>query len=599
MNSKSIALALIWLTSCLPSLLQAAQTPFAKYLPENTLACVQVNSISELKEAFTKGDAHAFIKHPEIQAFFKPSIDKFQKTLDSAVTKDKVDFEQLERVFKGQATVAFFLNDKDPSGKPGLLVMLDYAGTKEELKEIVKPISDTHNPPADCKVDTYEENFMNEVLYVEEVKRADGVEYVNGYALVNGIFLIGDPLPVLKDAVANIKNGGMARSLSDNTHYIRFLDTNGSHSIVAFLNLEFLVKELNDTLLKELSDGFEKNPQALMAGVTPIGFMDAVALNTFQAAGISIGTYREHSGARLALYYREKKGLLTLLSHQESNLTFPDFIPANALAASISSFNIGKTFIAFEALLSQVSPMLGQLLEMQLQQYKLKTGLDIKENVINNIGDEMISVTYAPKVSASEKTITPEELHRTLGSNLYGIRIRDPKALKDYINALQNVLSPTAPFFEKRDYMGIELFTPSSKMVQNNEPPFGYAITDQYLLISTPGIQALQEAIAQIKQTNKRDSLNETAHVKEALQVIGNPLSELSYGNRQQYVQVAFELLAQTQSLTNKEENALYCNPQALPKNVSIPYYTVGGTRVTRDALISEFLLFRNIKTNP
>lgn len=562
-------------------------TDFEAWLPESTVAVVKVNSITEVKQAFEEGVFAELADNPELRAFFKPTLDRIEAAFKSEDMQDSFDREQLERVFKGQVALAVFLNEENPKEKPSFLLMADYSGSREELAELVRPISDVHNPREGFKVEAFNTDFMGEVLHVEEVERPDGTLYVNGYALVDSVFVIGDPLPVLKDAVARIKGEAHSRRLADNPLFKRALDVSSAHGGYAFVNLAHLNDRFQPTLNELANQLFEKNPQLLMFGMNARSLMDALAPEMLEAWSLSFGTYAGKPGLQGSLLIKQPRGLLSLLAYAEGPPARPSFIRDNALSASTARFSLPKAWSAFEALLTQMSPNLGMALNAQLEQYKSMTGLDLRENVIQNLGDDFITVTYAPEKTDYESL---EAIQTAMGTTLYAIPVKDAKALQNYLDAVLNLVSPTAEIFEKQPHAGVDIYTLSQKIRPEAEPSIAFAVEKSYLLFCMPGVTVLKEAITDIQQGGRR-GLWQSARMEDAYRAFPEGASDYSYIDLQQYGQLIFKLLAQVQKLSQDDEDA-FCDPDALPKNVVFPYYAVGSSVVGNDAWTTRMLLF-------
>lgn len=603
------------LFACFACALHASK-PFEQSLPKDTFVCVKVESLDHLLSATEEGVFADLLKDDDVRAFLKPSLERFETLVEDLKEEDAVDTEKLRKLFHGQCAFAAFVHPEEPEKRPGFIIMAEFSGTDEQLAEAIRPLSDEHNAPEGWRVDAYEETFMGETLYVEEVERADGSVYVNGYALVDGVALLGDPIAQLRDAVARVKSTDTSKTLASAERFRAAVHTDESHAFYVYLNIGYLVEVFEETLLKKMKASFEENPSMLAFGVTPDAIMDALALGALETLSMSVGEYSGLPAARMRMTYADKLGLLKIFAYQPGTVVFPEFIPEDVLTATAGNFSLPKAWEAIEGLLSQISPNLGYALKLKMDEFSTKTGMDIRDNLIHNLGDVVYTVGFVPDMDLEKKPETQDASEGEAAAMpvqpfqpeaIYLLKVRDPEALRNYIQAMLQLIAPTMDIMQESQYLGETIYSPNSHLTGQNQPGFAYAITDEYLMLSVPGAAPLRKILAAMNEGGS--GLWYSDKLKHALRAVSADANEYTYIDLKQYTQVIFEMIANVQQMqtmmvsrhVKKDANSgdaiseveRFCDPEALPRKVSLPYFGLGVISMDRQRWDSSIYFFK------
>jgi len=210
--------------------------------------------------------------------------------------------------------------------------------------------------------------------------------------------------------------------------------------------------------------------------------------------------------------------------------------------------------------------------------------LDIRESLINNLGNELI--VFSPNEAGATQTAKSALAQ----SAVYAVSVRDAPAMRSAIKRLLELFAPGVELFDSKTFQGELVYTPKPEL--GSGMGLSYAITDEYLLVSIPHVEPLQDAITRIK--GRAQGLWFSPKLEEAYRMLPQRAQEYSYVNLKSYVMTLLEALAFIQQMGQSEQ--AFCNPEALPKDLNLPYYVVSAMRVTEDSARSEAIVLEEQK---
>lgn len=563
----------------------ASAEPLENYLPDNTIAFIKVESLKAMREGLESSAAAEIWEKEQFDEFFAPSLERLELWRDSL--EEEWDVDRMMELLVGQVALGLQLEREGEEVKEGFALIADFSGDADALAELIHPISDVHNPQEGFVADGYEETFMGETLYVEETERPDGTVRINGWALVDGIAVLGDPLPMLKDTVARIKEPG-ARTLAENALFRRAVDTEEAHVCYGYLNLTESLALLKEDFLGGAENAFSENPQLMMLGITPEGIVDALGIELLEAFSFSMGQYNGLPGVRTGIFFKRREGFVKLLAYQEGKPALPSFVPEEVIAASISHYSLGEMWNNLEGMLGAVSPNLASMLQLQMDRLRERTGLDIRESFINNLGNTIANVTF-PVSQQAQQGEESSETQVVFSETLTAIPLRDPVALRLYVKTLVEQVLPGMTLFQENPYMGEVIYTLDPKLTGGATGGFAYAITDEYLLIGIPGVEPIKTVLSRMA-SGEGDTLWDTPWMQEAFRVLPPDAQEYSYLDLERYLGQLIATLRDNPVLSEPLQE--FVDFSALPEDLSVPYHSTGSLQVDDRAIRTLTLLF-------
>ena len=407
-------------------------------------------------------------------------------------------YDALFELFPGQAGFAVFDLASMAGGAPGerdLAILAEFSGSEERLNELMR-IQFERNAEAqkeanpDMEHVMLEERFMGETLYLDEASDGENTYIEDGYALVDGIAVLAAPTERLRGLVEAIK-AGADNPLDADPVYLRTRDSGARGDAGIFLNLAEWLRPKSEGWMRKLAEGLAQ------FGVTAESLGRALAPDAPQAAfyeaELEPGGVLAHGG----LLYREKAGVLRLLNYGEGRLPEAGYVPESALASTISVFDLSGMLGRLESILTQASPNLAPLIQMQLQNVKNRTGVDLRSSVLENFGNEMVSFSVpleGGRPGDGGAALQPQQF--------FALEIGDARAFSGALEAFKDLAPGLSGMMESREYAGqtVHTFRPP----QPGGNPGGtsgavsYAVTRSHFLFSVGDPALMRETLARM-----------------------------------------------------------------------------------------------------
>jgi hypothetical protein len=488
-----------FLFSCSALSLKASTAPLVDYLSADVDFAASVRSISETREAWSGHPFAEVFADESLRAYLAALFDSGESDKLAGITRvmeEEFDltWEELAELMPGQFSFGFYnvaemiLEEQD---RPDLVVMAEFSGTPERLNELME-IQFERNAEAQREInplmehELIEETFLGETLYFDEAFNGEKTYIEDGYALVDGVLVIATPAERLRMAVEAIKEGP-EDALSESGAYQRVREGRARPDFNLFLNLEALMPPLNARLSERAAQGLA------MFGVTTQSFNAALSLESLQALGIDFSLREDGVMTHSALVYREKAGLLSLMSYAPVPLPEAPYVPEKILSSSISSFDLSAMFENLETLLATASPGLPMLLDIQLQNIQTETGVDLRTAVLRNFGEEVVSLSILPDdLKGTEGMLQPEQV--------FIIQVNDAAALSGAFEALKDKVPGLRAQLEMQEFEGQTIHTikgvPNPQVPEARVNDVSYVITRTHFILNMGRVGLLQQVIS-------------------------------------------------------------------------------------------------------
>lgn len=565
---------------------------FNSLVQEDVNLYVSIRSMADSRAQWEGHPLGAVMQDPEVLDFFEPW---FQKPADgdddesiTEVLENDFDltWEEFFELFPGQMAFALFdlpelwLGETE---RPELVLMAEYAGEYDQITDLMDIQFERNaakhrelNPEAEHAL--IEESFMGETLYFDEVFDGEKTYIEDGFALVDGVFILATPEERLRSAVEAFKDEPET-ALSEQAAYIRSREEGGRGDLEVYLNLEAILPPLNAALVQKLMQS-----GAFMIGLNPNSLDTMLALDSMQALFFDLDLTDTGVESHSGLLYREKEGLLSLLSYTDAPLPEARFVPEGVFSTSINNFDVGEMLAQFERLLSAASPNLRAQIDTQLQTARINTGVDLRTAILENFSADVVSLSIMPE-AAREATLAPEP------DQIYAIALEDAEALSSAIEALKDLMPGVRDQIVAQEFAGQTIHTVKATQVSDSPGvaarSLSYVITRSYLIISMGRPGLLQEVLSNLE--SGEDGFWQKAETEALFESMerSNVVSR-SYLDIEALVFSVFQTMVQTSQFGGA---ATALDLERIPKNLSVPFHFISETNEASDGLFSRSLL--------
>ena len=483
-------------------------------LPDDALAVFLVDNVPDLLAKWEKTPFGETWNDPSVKRFLAPLRKKLDSgEFDEELKKDTgMSMKDLLALFKGQMPLSVsgdIGGDGEPEieiappepGKeavripahkdkePDALMLADIGGSREAVEKLLaKPIEEAQKAGESLR--DVPEEFQGETLHLMTETR-DGKDNERvAWAVVGSTVALArgttqTSKAILEKAVSALKKGEAESGLAASANFKKVKARAPRQDVLWYVDMTRVA-----ALAKKKIDAMPaQNPM----GMNPAALWKALGLDVLQAGYAAVTLGETSIDVDAGLCYSENRGIVKLLTVSDKPCSRPAFLPADALGFSSVGFSVKGFWAALEELLTQASPGMAGMLQMGLGQLNAKCGVDLKKDLLGNLGDEMFTAKVMGPV-APGKTPALEDI-----DTLIGISVADKQGLETALEGLKGLAGGGTEMFEKRDYLGtpIQVFRmPTPGEAGKAEKLVAYAVTDKVLLVCVGSTGPLESALA-------------------------------------------------------------------------------------------------------
>ncbi|MDR1498468.1 MAG: hypothetical protein LBS59_08745 [Puniceicoccales bacterium] len=592
-----------------------------KVFPSDTYAVLQVRDVASLAKQLSNHLITADLKKAGLAEYFEPGVKKIEALIDEAIATDPnkkegkllrflKDFEKRNiqpfsgEIFLGLTKKESLKEDPIPFNVIGLIDTAIDEKTLEEFLEAGEFLPKKRKTPlkknpaardgAKKSNDAKEEiehvtTTLNGVTLHEIVSATadEPPKSLGGWALVGKTFVFAIPGSALRDTVDAVQNG-RKENLADSAFWKRGGDiTDGTAEFAYGINGSLLAAELRAAIVAE------KKKSAGNDIVEIVGAYDKLALDAVQSLWVSVRLTPDEIRSKAVLSYSEKRGLLTLLLPKTAKPLFPTFIPDlnTGICFSSVSYDGLQTWKNFEVLLAQALPTVKPMMDFQLSELKTKEGVDLREGLLENIGDRFTVFSGVPPPKAKPLR-SAQDVHLSFNNYLFVWEVRDEVKLASLVTTLLgkiNAEGGAEKMFPQREYMGVKI-----RNYLGDDLRISYALFDGKLFFGMNADNILEAVIAEIKNPQKLSEKN--PGIVAALKRV--PPTSFAAGFYDSAFVVntlcsALELIFSSEEILSGKGGGLFLDAKKRPNANAIPWVYVEHAREGINEFVGEATLFR------
>jgi hypothetical protein len=365
----------------------------------------------------------------------------------------------------------------------------------------------------------FEEQYQGSTLHIREDVTDDKVTVQSAWTIKDDLFILGIPKSQTIAALGAKTAGKVRLPLTESASFTTMARKVEEADVLFYTDLAPLI-ELGSQYARA---AFQRNPQNPL-GITFEGVQQALRLDVLQCAYMGLTLKPDAAISQAGLNYSENKGLVRLLVTSDKPAQHPAFLVNEAYDSGSTSFSIPNFYATLKDIANGVSPMLQALLQVQINNLRNQTGVDVERDLIAKLG-EQVSWSHAMQAPTA-----PGQVASILSQDqVFMLELQDGPGVELAINGLMGGLlgmGKSQDLFIERDYLGFKIQqfkTPIPATDGEAERFLSYAITPKYLVISMGGSAHLERILqAMVKPTA---SVWERPEVKAGLATTApNPL---------------------------------------------------------------------------
>ena len=490
------------LLSCVAASLFAEERVL-DFVPDTAGAVIIVE---DTKDLWSRWEKHPLSKSVSLS-------EEARKSWDSLLEDEEGSIEELKALltsFYGDAALFLDLETLSVGG------ITHFKGDNKSLIAQMNQIEAAEEGSSAKKVeDSWESiEYLGEEIWTtnldeDESEAKDGEGNEISFSVVNGYFLVSDSVELLKSLVHNIVDGGH-KSLADNDRLLSIRDQicpEGSDvsmfvDLVGCVQAAFKEMETNELNVPE-------NPYA----VTLDSIKKGLALEELHSLYMGLRLTDDRLYVNSGLSYGQNRGLIKLLAYKQQSADKIIFTPKDVFSASIMNFSISEFWASLEEIVQQISPQLYGAYQMMLPMYEAQLQVNIKENLINNLGDQ---------IATFSKMIKTEDPNIPVGNEqVFAIELINQQEVEMVVSKL---IPMAGGAVQSEEYQGNALY-----VVPSPTGTISFTISNGIFYFSVGEVENLKRVISHSPED--RDSLWSDSEINRvSREILDDPLS-LGYSN--------------------------------------------------------------------
>lgn len=467
--------------------LSARDAEEAAFLPGETLFWLEISDFSALAQRAETSPLGQIFGHEKLLEYLSPLWAEMGEDFTQGPVEEGY-WELFKEHLTGRAVFALIApEDGDWDVDPKMVILVDFSGDEDDFARLLDPVSDRHlKDDKGLTVSIFEEDFMGQTLFIEEVVEDGKLLRRNGWAKVGERVILADPDSFLREVIAAVVDDGLRDSLRDSPAFQDAVFRSEGADIRLFLNLEsvmpFLVSAMREGL-EEMNEGLAASGS--MPPVSVDGLVRALALETLTAIEMSVHLNEDASVLRGNIGFDPGRGIGRIFAYGSGEVPLWSGVPASAVAAAAANFSFAELYRYFMEVLGLANPGLAMMATMQMNQMQEHMGFHLGKDIFENMGSEIHSFSVADP--EADDAGEPEQV--------FAVSVRDPARLTLALENLKNITGG-AGFFEREDAGDVAVFRFQQPISQEMNRFISYAVTDQHLLVGV-GREALLAGVLQ------------------------------------------------------------------------------------------------------
>ncbi|ANM30483.1 hypothetical protein ABI59_14245 [Acidobacteria bacterium Mor1] len=524
---------------------------------------VMIDDFPRMQSNWERSPLARIFEDPDLQELFKPfredmGLDELEESFleETGMTSDEVF-----ALFTGQMAIVLpdlkaLDNEGEPTGDEPVLILAEIGKNRKAVEKLMAKNFEYEQKNSEDGVELEQvvEEFQGVKLnYVRQVSKEASVDS-DFWAITEGFAFIAGTREGAQEAIAALKEGA-ERPLASAPGYSKMVQRELDNDMTFYLDVAFFSEMMQELIAEEAAASDEEGAEDPMAamGMSTQGMVDAMGFENFEALYVGARLAEEATELNFGIYYKEESGLAKLLTaYGVGDLGSADFVPQDAVEATVASFSMGTFWTGLKEILYGMSPMVGGMMDGMLAQKKSE-GIDIEQGLMESLGTTMVSAQF--KVESGQPG---EELAGGQMMQVFAMSVADRQSLEMTLEGIKSFGgAATAEMFEQRpflDYTIYEMAMPSMDPEQPEGNSFAYVLTEDQFIVGMGGSAGLRNVLSSMQRPGK--SVWDRKDVKAALAQMPGGAAALSFQDVAAFVET-FVSAMQTAGEFASEDDSL------------------------------------------
>lgn len=521
----------------------AAELKPETLVPKDALAVLTIPHFPNAEEAFWRD--------PFVRLFQDPAMESFAKQIQSAwesfvirgvEEKWNLRLDEYADLLNGQVTLALFLDASSAKSRPDfdVLLALDGGAQSAQLKTRLKDLRQRFsNAGWTLRPTTFPKGTFHQLRWNDEENEQGAAMFLRKvvFGRAGSLFLASTEASLIERALANADKEAGAASLSSLPAFRRVhsrrLRQSHAYGWLHFAKLYKIIEGQVGNLDRQFAENPMIPPPSKMLQSLGLDGLQSLALHLRQLEG---GSMMEFA---MAVPKQDRQGLFEWIDLAEKDCSPPLQVPADVASFSRVRLNLGQLWESLEESVAELSPILGGMMNVALRESEQGLGFNIREDILGNLGDDLIAIGFPPRSSRFEDLISAPTL-TLLGSP-------NPMSLAQTLIKATGLIPSEENPLSKKEFQGKTIYSfaiPGLPFMEIEQPGadvgLHMAVDENYLIFSMDE-QTLKNYLRPPSETHR--PLRNMPGLKQATAALGpEKLTSFRYDNPAKVIGMFWEL---------------------------------------------------------
>jgi hypothetical protein len=538
-----------------------ASLPLVNLVSDNASAVVYIADTPAIMKNWPRTPWMKMWQDDQVRKYFAPmraqlKVDDWDdrcKTYTGCTVPDLFGLATGQAIFVLSDLGAVLDAAKNKSDPP-VLVAVEVGDNQAKIEKLIADAEAKQEAEAKDKDRRYSdttEAFNGVTLHIRKLQAQDSAKQLPDiWAISDGIFYASPSKEFIQRTLAAAKQGGDDNPLGKSDGYRQMRQRVGDAQIIFFANLKAMYPAAQKAITEQ------KNPAAgPMAAFDPTTLLRALGMDAADEFYVAATIGETSADFNAGLTYRERRGVTKLIEYSDGAPPRPQFVPGKCVSVSSLRFSLKNFYNTLEGTLGDVSPIFAGMFEGYVKNFNQRLGIDIKRDLIGNVGDQMIVASSLDEAAPADAPLN-ERI-----SQFYAFSLENTSAFNAALESVKRGMfgESADKLFEKHSYLGHDIyaFSPPQPPAADGEPPraagpgFAYAVTDHWAFFGVGSATPVENALQGLD--GAQPSFWDKAEVKRNLLAdLPDNARSLAYVDLGKVVPVYFDLIVQGMESSRK-----------------------------------------------
>jgi hypothetical protein len=475
---------------------EAATVPLVNLVGDDTSLVVYVTDMPALVKTWPGTPWVKMWRDDQVQKYFAPlraqmKVDEWDdrcKANTGYTLAGLLDFATGEAIFVLPDLGPVIAAAKNKTDLP-LLVAVEIGDNGSKVEKL---IADEEAKDKEKKFTDTTEDFDGVTLHIMGVAAPNATErqHPGVWAIAGGIFYVSPSKDFLQQTLVAARQGGHDNALGKSDGFMQMRQRAGQAQLILYANIKAMVPAAQKAIADQKAAQAAGQPAA-MSAFDPTTILHALGLDAANELYLAAQVGETSTDIDSGFTYNERRGLTKLFEYTDGAPPRPRFVSGKCFSMVSARGSVKNFYAALENMLDDISPIFSGMYQGYLKSFNDRLGIDLKRDLIGNLGDQLILASALDDAAPADAP-----LDRRL-NQLWAVSLENDAAFTAALESMKRGLYGEAvdKVFEKRAYLGHDIYTYVSPQPAATGRGFSYAVANHWVFLGFGSPALVEDAL--------------------------------------------------------------------------------------------------------